>query len=441
MTAFASEQSRLQERAAAEPARASLTRLSTPLLQRACACGGECGKCRSKRPDEGQGLMRARRGGSRDADEQHAPPIVEQVLRSPGAPLDPADRTFFEQRFGHDFGRVRVHTDVRAAESARAVDARAYTVGQDVVFGAGQYAPGAEEGRRLLAHELTHVVQQHSAAPRPASSSLKMSRPADASEREADALAGSVAEGSSLRPSVREGLGLSRQTNAPPTPAPAPGVSPPPPPLPEPELSPGCPSGDWPPPGWLTATPGKYSSSFDASLVAKMQESYKEHKKDKMALADGFAGTDPRCPAYWPKTFWDAVDKIPRTYLAIMVEVSKRAMLYPTLWGKIERIRNVWNTSSQGFKFHTASEADVKTFLKGSPSFCRDNPLTEEIFHGGQDCWREVGRAGKPGLHVCLAAGQPPDIHLDPNQIAEGKDDDGSCNIDWIAWGAHVLDQ
>ncbi|MGB9632210.1 MAG: DUF4157 domain-containing protein [Chloroflexaceae bacterium] len=88
------------------------------------------------------------------------PPIVHEVLRSPGQPLDAETRAFMEPRFGHDFSRVRVHTDARAAESARAVNALAYTVGRDVVFGAGQYAPGASAGRRLLAHELAHVVQQ-----------------------------------------------------------------------------------------------------------------------------------------------------------------------------------------------------------------------------------------------------------------------------------------
>jgi hypothetical protein len=65
-----------------------------------------------------------------------------------------------EARFGHDFSRVRVHADARAAVSARAVGAAAYTVGRDVVFGAGRYAPGTAEGRSLLTHELTHVVQQ-----------------------------------------------------------------------------------------------------------------------------------------------------------------------------------------------------------------------------------------------------------------------------------------
>lgn len=69
-------------------------------------------------------------------------------------------RTYFEPRFGQDFSQVRVHTDARAVESAQAVNALAYTVGRNIVFRAGQYAPGTAEGRRLLAHELTHVVQQ-----------------------------------------------------------------------------------------------------------------------------------------------------------------------------------------------------------------------------------------------------------------------------------------
>ncbi len=81
-----------------------------------------------------------------------------------GEPLSQSDRAFFEPRFGYDFSHVRVHGDVRAAESARAVNALAYTVGQDVVFGPGWYAPGTNEGSHLLAHELTHVVQQSGGA-------------------------------------------------------------------------------------------------------------------------------------------------------------------------------------------------------------------------------------------------------------------------------------
>jgi hypothetical protein len=85
--------------------------------------------------------------------------------RAGGEPLEPRTRAMMEQRLGFDFGRVRVHTDAPAAESARAERARAYTVGTDIVFGAGQYAPGSREGQRLIAHELTHVQQQTGAAP------------------------------------------------------------------------------------------------------------------------------------------------------------------------------------------------------------------------------------------------------------------------------------
>ena len=85
---------------------------------------------------------------------------MQEVLRSPGQQLDTQTRAFMEPRFGHDFGRVRVHTDAKSAESARAVNALAYTVGSDVVFGEGQFAPQTTEGQRLVAHELTHVAQQ-----------------------------------------------------------------------------------------------------------------------------------------------------------------------------------------------------------------------------------------------------------------------------------------
>jgi hypothetical protein len=90
-----------------------------------------------------------------------APAVVHDVLRSPGQPLAPSTRAFFEPRFGHDFSRVRIHADTPAAQSARSINALAYTVEGGIVFGAGQYAPETEGGKRLLAHELTHVVQQN----------------------------------------------------------------------------------------------------------------------------------------------------------------------------------------------------------------------------------------------------------------------------------------
>jgi len=129
-------------------------------LQRKCGCAkstgldGECSGCQK----HGPGIQRRAAG---EWSSGPAPSVIDSVLRSSGAPLDPRTRTFMESRFGHNFGSVRVHTDGRAAESARAVNALAYTVGQDIVFGAGKYDTVTEKGRRLLAHELTHVVQQH----------------------------------------------------------------------------------------------------------------------------------------------------------------------------------------------------------------------------------------------------------------------------------------
>jgi hypothetical protein len=123
-------------------------------VTRRCACGGvvgpsgECAACRAKR------LQREASGHAA------APPIVDEVLRSPGRPLEPGVRGEMEARFGHDFSRVRVHHGDAAEASATAVGARAYTVGTDVVFGAGGYRPESRAGRRVLTHELAHVVQQ-----------------------------------------------------------------------------------------------------------------------------------------------------------------------------------------------------------------------------------------------------------------------------------------
>ena len=129
-----------------------------PRLARKCACGGDAGdaeECPSCR-QSGQLQRRALGDGAR----ANAPPIVHEALRSPGRPLDTAARAFFEPRFGHDFGRVRIHADDLGGKSARAVNAVAYTVGPDIVFADGAYQPHGPAGLGLLAHELAHVVQQ-----------------------------------------------------------------------------------------------------------------------------------------------------------------------------------------------------------------------------------------------------------------------------------------
>ena len=174
--------------------------MQTGMLQRMCACGnhmaggGECNECAKKKGMLQRSLTI---GASNDPLEQEADRIADQVLAArlnssiknvssliphytgqaagqmttvsasvdrtlvtPGRPLEAGLRQDMEQRFGYDFSRVRIHADVAAEQSAREMNANAYTVGGDIVFAAGQFAPGTLEGRRLLAHELTHVVQQ-----------------------------------------------------------------------------------------------------------------------------------------------------------------------------------------------------------------------------------------------------------------------------------------
>lgn len=168
------------------------------LLQRKCACGsptssltGDCAECKGKLQTklavgsshdqleleadrvaeqvlEGPGhpahhgaSMRIQRFTGRASEgTEIAPASVHRVLAGAGTPMAPTLREDMEQRFGHDFSRVRVHSGGAAAQSAQEVNANAYTVGHDIVFGAAQFSPGTNSGRRLLAHELTHVVQQ-----------------------------------------------------------------------------------------------------------------------------------------------------------------------------------------------------------------------------------------------------------------------------------------
>jgi hypothetical protein len=119
-------------------------------------------KCQSAKPSGSSGPPAvAQRAATTGAPaSMTAPPVVHDVLASAGQPLDGATRRFFESRLGHDFTHVRVYADANAAESARSINALAFTVGPNIVFNTGRYSPETPVGRRLLAHELTHVIQQ-----------------------------------------------------------------------------------------------------------------------------------------------------------------------------------------------------------------------------------------------------------------------------------------
>lgn len=170
----------------------SFTPASNLLLQRKCPCAAKleskegCEGCRKKPV-----LHRRAVGENRQAA---VPPVVLDVLRSSGLPLDPAIRGFMESQFGHSFSQVRIHTDERAAHSAREVSALAYTVGDHIVFGAGRYAPSSAAGVGLLAHELTHVVQQQSGRTQ---AEQGVGSPASSYEQEADSFAERISRMSS----------------------------------------------------------------------------------------------------------------------------------------------------------------------------------------------------------------------------------------------------
>ena len=145
----------------------TIVRMSEPSAQRVCAeCEEEKGTDtgtirRSHAATLAVGAMQGQESQGKAPSE--APQIVSDVIAESGRPLAPLVRSFMEPRFGYDFSRVRIHTGGRATESARAVNAVAYTVGRDIVFDEGAYRPETDSGRHIIAHELTHVIQQGAA--------------------------------------------------------------------------------------------------------------------------------------------------------------------------------------------------------------------------------------------------------------------------------------
>lgn len=139
------------------------------------------------------------------------PAIVHRVLRSQGRPLDKTARASIGSRFGHDFSNVRIHTNAEAARSAKAVNAAAYTVGNNIVFGDGQYAPETPQGHHLLAHELAHTMQQQAQTPQADTAGLRIASSRSPMEREAATAAAAASSGRPARIAMRGGPQLARQ--------------------------------------------------------------------------------------------------------------------------------------------------------------------------------------------------------------------------------------
>jgi len=140
-------------------------RMPMPTVQCKCSGGGNHSKFNNPHTEEAYGLIQLKHSDTAALIPEEAPPLVSDVLREAGRPLEEETRAFMEPRLGYDLSTVRLHTDARSAESATGMNARAYTYGRHIVFAHGQYSPGSESGRSLLAHELTHTVQQAGSVP------------------------------------------------------------------------------------------------------------------------------------------------------------------------------------------------------------------------------------------------------------------------------------
>ncbi|GAC1625097.1 MAG: hypothetical protein NVS4B9_16590 [Ktedonobacteraceae bacterium] len=411
------------------------------ILQRRCACGqhttgeAECEACRQQR--EGT-LQRAAAGY---APVNVAPPLVQDVLNSSGQPLDESTRTFMEPRFSLDFSQVRVHTDERAVESARSVNALAYTVGRNIVFGAGQYAPGTAAGKSLLAHELTHVVQQDNTPVNgQMEAKLEIGAPGTASEREAernallvegkDSFVGDEGRPGQAAPPARVLLrsqqALQRQPDA--------GVA-------DPTQAPTAPTSSS-----TTSSqplPGSPYASLPADLVTTINRSFNERVQkaanSEHNLDNGFCWGNCQ-----PATVWDALNNYGVADINTLVEIYQRA---GGAWQYIDTIQNVWTGSSRGFLFTCKKQAGLIAYIKRSSNLCKDSDVgqSEHQKPSPKDCWREVV-AGGLGLHFCLDRGGSVtgnELHIDLHQTVNERDEDGSCTYNKNPFGAlgrHWLD-
>lgn len=386
-------------------------------IQRACSCGGACAECR----EEEKPLVQ-RKASAESATchgETGAPPIVEEVLRSPGRPLDAATRAFMEPRFGRDFSYVRVHTDMRAAQSAVALNALAYTSGWDIAFAPGQFQTGDTRGRQLLAHELTHVVQQTSAAPSLGSRPGGQAGGSGIGQPMTRATAGAVQRQIFLPPVQSGGFGgaMERDRYAHLSPFVAPAA-----------------------PGPMPAIPaGSPHAALPRPLLEALWRSYARR-------VVGVAGADKNLDnAFWggrPKDFWDALDRLARDgALPIIREIYSRWTAAGVFWGHLVDLRNTWGGGSRGFDFRPVSVPALADQLRSSTRFCQDIWWTGGLYHfkrGETPCWRENVSCA-PGLHFCLGS-SPPSVHIDPTQVIEKREADGTCNYDLGCVYGHFKD-
>lgn len=181
----------------------------TPLAQRALADGSVSSLDHRSVMHLQRAAGNASVGGVLEDETEGRSPVLDVVGKGGGSPLDRDTQGAMEQHLGADLSDVRVHTDGQAAASAQAVGAKAYTVGNDVVFNEGAYSPGSTDGQQTLAHELTHVVQQRSGPVdgTPTGGGIAVSHPSDRFEQAAESSASSFVAGQSAAPTAQRQTG------------------------------------------------------------------------------------------------------------------------------------------------------------------------------------------------------------------------------------------
>ncbi len=386
---------------------------------------------------------------------------------------------------GFDFARIRIHAGAPAADAARALGARAFAVGDHIVFGSGRFDVGAADGARLLRHEVAHVVQQDGrpawiardplpgAGPRSRAAEVEvlLDRPDPIagvgdpvaaarllSDLSMDVLLLTMAE---LRDHAR--LDQVRAfVQAPPRlaialrvaeTATAGGVAS------RPEewadlrgqvarLDPAdraaliaflpaaaVPADPVAAPADLTAPPGSPHAALPAPLVAALWRSYSRRNA-------GIPGSTSNLDnAFWggrPASFWAALDALGPA-LPIIRQVYDRWTAAGLHWSLLDDVHNTWGGGSQGFEFTSTDQAALAAALDASTSFCADHVGgAYHWLHGETPCWREV-TPGAPGLHFCLG-GATPSVHVDPHQPLSGRHDNGYCSYSLGSSMTHFRD-
>jgi hypothetical protein len=337
--------------------------------------------------------------------DRQAPPSIHTALGTPGSLLDAGTRTVMEAGFGRDFSSVRVHSDPAAAASARMVGAMAFTVGNHIVVDPRWHALHTGEGRRLLAHELAHVVQQVQEGGRtvPHGTPLEVGEAGGDLEHEAQAAADSFAQAPSAaartvgRSALQSaGLHVARQ------------------PVPAPTGSGSTSAND------LSGTP---FANFHPRLKTELATKF-----DKGSHA----------------TLAAALDALRNEDIASMARVGSRVSdIEPGLWDHVKEIKGGWITDNYGIGMVWKDDAKAEEFVltKGSSTWCKDDPVSALAYHGTTHSTRQVPDSpGLPGLHA-IFHGAKSDVHIDLHQpLKKGTTLLGYCQMDVKSWKEHAAD-